>query len=190
MLPFFLDDFSFDVAHEDQMRERVLKTYHQLIDDTEKQNKRIQLNLASLRKKIADIKERHAEGKVEPEVYQEFKLKYEEEISKILKDYNEEGFEKSNIENLIKHAIKISRNIGQMLVSADYGNKQGLQSLMFPDGIRYNTDDEHYRTLKMNYTFLEIWHRIRVPEWNKAEKSNVKLDSSPLMAPRRIEPSI
>ena len=90
------------------------------------------LPLATLRKKIADIKERHAEGKVELEVYKEFKLKYEEEISKILKDYNEEGFEKSNLEKFISHALDFCQNLRQSWTSGDYDVKQRLQQLVFP----------------------------------------------------------
>ncbi len=183
-----LEQLSFKSDDEQLIRERVLETYSDLLQKNNNENRSIQLNITALRKKILDLKQRHAEGKVELDVYQEYKLKFEEELNEILKNFTEEGIEKSNLENFIKHATKLSQNLHQMWLSGDYDVKQKLQSLVFPEGIRYNKENGHYRTENMNLTFLEIWHQTRVLAKNKGENQTSRFEFSPLVPRRGIEP--
>ena len=92
----------------------------------------VQCNLSNLRKKVADLRERHTEGKVEFDLYQELKQKYEQEISDLMKAYTVEGFEKSNLEKFISHALDFCQNLRQSWTSGDYDVKQRLQQLVFP----------------------------------------------------------
>ena len=181
-----LNFFSFPPQFEKRIKEKLLKLYTELIVEEQNENRAVQTKLAALKKKLADLKERHALGTVELDVYQEYRALYESSISEILRNYSENGIEKSNLEKFIDYALKMSQNLGQMWVSGDYEDKLRLQRLVFPEGIRYNHKKGDYRTEKMNSAFAQIALQAMVSDKKKGEKSNMKFDFSPWVAPSKL----
>ena len=179
-----LNLFSFSPMFEKRIKDKLLKQYGELIAEEQSANRAIQTTLTAVRKKLSDLKERHALGTVELDVYQEYRGRYESSISETLKNYSEHGIEKSNLEKFIDYALKMSQNLGQMWVSGDYEDKLRLQELVFPDGIRYNHKKGDYRTEKMNSAFAQIALQAQVSGKKKGEKPNVKFDFSPWVARR------
>ncbi len=183
-----LVSIAFNESDREQIKQSIIETYGELVKDNENEMEAVHKNLNALQKKLSELRERHAEGKVEYDVYQEFKAKYEKEIAEIHAAYTKDGFEKSNLENFISYALDFCQNLHQSWVSGDYDGKQRLQRLVFPEGLHYNKQNDHYRTTKVNHAILEIWRQTRVSGNGNGEKASIKLDLSPLVAPDGIEP--
>ena len=62
----------------------------------------------------------------------------------------------ANLEKAIEKGLKYAENLHQMLVSADYYNKQKLQYLLFPEGISYDKENNTVLTTSVNILFSEI----------------------------------
>jgi len=62
----------------------------------------------------------------------------------------------SNLKKAIEKSLKISENISQIWVSADFYDKQKLQYLLFPEGMLYDKENNAVRTTKINSLFHQI----------------------------------
>jgi hypothetical protein len=74
----------------------------------------------------------------------------------------------------IEKGVKLAEKLSQLWVSADFGSKQKLQYLVFPEGLLYNKKKGAYRTGKVNSLFAEILPLVRVLAENK--NGNLKKD--------------
>ena len=61
--------------------------------------------------------------------------------------------------------------VTQLWIAADYNNKQRLQYMMFPDGIRYDKQKREVRTPRVNSVMQLISSLSRVTAENKKSHS-------------------
>lgn len=64
----------------------------------------------------------------------------------------------SNLEECVEKAINFSSKLPSKWPTADYTNKQQIQFLFFPEGIRYNRQIDKCRTTRVNSVFAYIAH--------------------------------
>ena len=68
----------------------------------------------------------------------------------------------SNFEKAVEKCLEIAQNISSAWLSAGFENKQRLQKLVYPEGIRYNKEEGVVRISKINSLFSEIAPLARV----------------------------
>ena len=59
-------------------------------------------------------------------------------------------------------AVSFATGIAKKWALADYGIKQRIQNLLFPEGLRYNRENDGYRTTWVNSVFLYLAYLQRV----------------------------
>jgi site-specific DNA recombinase len=57
---------------------------------------------------------------------------------------------------LINYAVSIASKLAPVWISGDFGQKTRLQNLLFPEGLTYDSEIEHYRTIRVNSVFCVI----------------------------------
>jgi site-specific DNA recombinase len=96
----------------------------------------------------------------------------------------------SNPEEVINQAISFSSKLAMVWRSLDTSAKEKLQTLVFPDGIIYDRQNEAFRTPKVNYIFSRIAHLSSNPPQNEKGTDHL-FDNQSLFAERKgFEPLI
>ena len=140
--------------------------------------------------KIESIEERFINQELTKELYDKYRLKYLDE-KKQLEEENVKGdFKSSNLEKAVKNGLEMLLDPLQLWVSCDYDDKQRLQYLFFPEGMRYDKENKRVRTPRVNSVVSLISSVARVSEENeKGYLVRSSLDSR-FVARRGIEPLI
>ena len=87
---------------------------------------------------------------------------------KQLEEENIKGdFKSSNLEKAVKNGLEILLDPLQLWVSCDYDDKQRLQYLLFPEGMRYDKENKRVRTPRVNNVVSLISSVARVLEENE-----------------------
>ena len=143
--------------------------------------------LKEVDKKITVIKERHALGKIEDELYHEFGTKYKKEQHDIQEELDNLTISSSNLEKCIDRTLDISSNLSEMWVSGDFTTKLNLQEMVFPDGILYNRKNDLVRTCRTNTLFAPIPLLSKALAENKSGQP-IKIDKlSSLVTPGGLD---
>lgn len=79
-----------------------------------------------------------------------------------------------NPEKAVEKCLSIAQNLSRALIRAGFENKRRVQSLICPQGVVYNKENEVVRTEKVNSLFALIPYSKRVIEENK--KGNLEKD--------------
>jgi site-specific DNA recombinase len=93
----------------------------------------------------------------------------------------------SNLNLCVQKAIDLSSKLNTIWSSSDYVEKQKLQFLLFPDGIKYNKKNDERRTEKVNSVFSAIKDIATVTEKIKGKKNPEFLRDSLLVPRTRVE---
>ena len=116
--------------------------------------------------------------------------KLKEEINLLLSDLGKTDIKSSNLEKAVEKCLSIAQNISHTWATAGFENKRRLQSLVFPEGIMYNKENNEVRTEKVNSLFSLIQPLQSIVAENK--KGNLKKDylNSVNVPTKGIEPSL
>jgi hypothetical protein len=140
--------------------------------DSLKENALVKKRITELKNQIDILEEKYILDKVEAAVYEKFHSKYSKELGTLETELSKNHFESSNLENIIDKGLEIARNLSTAWASSDFDNKQKLQYLVFPEGIRYCKGNDTVQTPKINSLFCLIPLQVRLLAENK--KGNFK----------------
>ncbi len=94
----------------------------------------------------------------------------------------------SNLQNELDKVVDITTNSLEMRELGSYEVKQRIQKLVFPEGIYYNRENDHYRTVRVNSIFA-LSHSVSMAcEGNKKGIKYLDVILSPSVASTGIEP--
>ena len=92
------------------------------------------------------MKKYNSLGQLSLDIYEEFStemIQRKESISKQLEKLNKKL---SNPKELIKFTFDLSSNLTKIWDLGDYYQKQIFENTIFPDGLVYDSKNDHYRT--------------------------------------------
>ena len=94
----------------------------------------------------------------------------------------------SNLEKVIEKSLDYALNLSKLWASGNLMVKQGLQNMIFPEGILYNFQNHNYRTFRVNKIF-DLINCISVGFNQKKNGTNSNnLNLSRLVAGTGLEP--
>ena len=129
-------------------------------------------------------------GKIDKETYDLTFEHLNEQIHKISKELNNGKVKISNLESLLKNALKKLENLNKIWVSGELEVKRAFQKTLFPDGIFYDAKNNQYLTRNINQ-FVELVTCLSSScEGIKKEDSQKMLEKSSLVLGNGIEPSL
>ena len=150
--------------------------------------KSLKQKLTETKKKLDTIEERFVIGEIDRSQYENFRPKYEKECFEIEQELGKTGGYKSNLEKVINFATKICLNPLVLWEKSDLEGKRIFQNLLFPEGIIYDRELDHYRTTRVNSVFSPIPQMARSLIKQKSGDS-IKFDKIPAwVVPPGIEP--
>mgnify|MGYP007010093855 CR=1 FL=1 len=88
----------------------------------------------------------------------------------------------------MKQAISLSPKLAMVWRSSETGAKEKLQTLVFPNGIIYDRQNEAFRTHKVNYIFSRIAHLLGNTATNEKGTDHLFDNQSPLAEKKGFEP--
>jgi len=185
-----LGKYKIEAAHVTAIEAQVKEIVSQKFTDKLQEDVSRKRKITDLADKIESLEERFINQELTKELYDKYRLKYLDE-KKQLEEENVKGdFKSSNLEKAVKNGLEILLDPLQLWVSCDYDDKQRLQYLLFPEGMRYDKENKRVRTPRVNSVVSLISSVARVSEENeKGYLVRSSLDSR-FVARRGIEPLI
>lgn len=131
-----------------------------LIYELNKDNAQLKIllkgQLTEVNKKLSTLQEKyHVLETIPKDVFEDFYQKYAEEKQRIEKGLEtcSGSFSSSNLSVYLEKAITLSRKLNTVWTSGNVQVKEGLQNLLFPEGIYYDRYFRAFRTPKTNFIF-------------------------------------
>lgn len=125
--------------------------------ENEKDLKDYKKQLIEVEKKLETIEEKYyLNNEMSKDIFEKFQSKLQQQRNKINQLIAKSGNGISNPEKAIEKALQLSTELATVWASSDYGRKEKLQKLIFPEGIFYNRENGSFRTTKMNAVFCLI----------------------------------
>jgi site-specific DNA recombinase len=126
-------------------------------------------------------------GKITQEIYDITVEDIQKNIDKIQKELNAIPPATSNLESLIKFALKSLRNLRQIWVSASYDGKRKIQKALFPHGLIVDIKNRLYLTSPINKFVSKISSLSATYAVNKEGNLQHFVENSLSVARRRLE---
>ena len=181
--------FTFDKKLVPIFKKMFLTLLSQKTEVNEEGKKKLQVNLASLRKKLDGIEERFVLGEIDQTLYTKFRDKFRANIHQIELELDNSQNQLSNLEKAVDKCINLSLELPSLWRKSNFGRKQRIQNLLFPEGIQYNRKKDDYRTSKINLLFSAIPYLTGLVEGYKKGDSNFSAKIPTWVVPLGIEPS-
>ena len=172
-----LEEYTVDINEDYRklIKAQTIVTYNQLNKDKEDLKATLEKELSEVEKKIERLEERYVLEEIDSSMFQKFKAKFNAERVEISKHLAKNGKQVSNLEGCIDYAITMASKLAAQWDSSDYGDKQSLQNLVFPEGMTYNRKKDKCRTPRVNSIFSYIVGLASISDKNK--NGNITLSS-------------
>ena len=106
-----------------------------------------------VKKKIESIEERFAVGEITQEIFKKYDEKYKSQLAQITLKLDTTSMTSSNLQKAIENSKEMSLNLSSTWEEMGFGEKVRLQSIVFPEGILYDKQNDVVRTTKVNSIF-------------------------------------
>ena len=145
--------------------------------------------LIEIDKQIDDIAEsRFIKKEMNQETYDKFIARFQDEKKAINKNLKELGNKISNPVRTIEVAIDLATDLATTWVSSPINRKEGLQKLLFPNGIIYDRRKRVFLTEKVNSVFEQMSTLSSVPTGNNKRQTGDETRLSPYVRVEGLEP--
>ena len=151
-----LQGFSFDKTLSPIFKKMFLHLLSQRTEVNEEGKKALQVELASLKKKLDNVEERFVTGEIDQTLYVKFRDKFRTSMHQIELELDNSQNQLSNLEKAVEKCLKMALELPSLWRNGNFGRKQRIQNLLFPEGIHYNRKNDDYRTTRINLLFSAI----------------------------------
>lgn len=176
-----------DAKWIDPMKDMLMHIYHEQHEEGLNRVLALENEQAKLDANLEKIELRFALGEIERDLYIKFKAQFNQQITDINEKIEESSFNLSNLENALDNALEHAVELPKIWALGDLEEKRKVQKMVFPRGIRYNRELDHYRTIGVNTIFHDISRIQRATEGHKKRTSSKKLNLSYSVAGTRLE---
>lgn len=139
-----------------QIKEEVKQLVYAKLTDKVIETTNLKRKLTELSFKLDSLEKRFIENEITKELFEKYQTIYRKEQEALKLEIGQAEFDSSNLEKAIDKGIEVMRKPAQLWRSSDYDDKQRLQYLIFPEGIRYNKEKREVRTPRINTLFSLI----------------------------------
>jgi site-specific DNA recombinase len=152
----YLSDYMIDEKYAEPLKVQLSMTFKSMNAGNESVKAQISKQLQEVKGNIDTVEERFALGKIGDDIYQKVKGKYQDEYRAINNELRKVDLQLSNLDKFVNYSIKLSCNLSIMWGFGDFNLKQGVQNLLFPQGVSYEYQNSTYRTCRSNSVFTSI----------------------------------
>ncbi|MBI2270284.1 MAG: recombinase family protein [Bacteroidetes bacterium] len=144
--------------------------------------------LKACQEKINTVEEKFVLGEIDRALYEKFITKYGKEKADLEKKLAESSFELSNLDEYVNYTLRLASKLQPAWDSAEYDTKLKIQNLVFPEGVRFNKENNDYRTARVNSFFAAIPALSAIFTQKRSGLNKFYPEKSALVAPPGIEP--
>ena len=127
----------------------------------------LKIKLNEVEEDFYNLRKRHAIGKIDVEVYEEFSAEMKIKKDAIAAQLEKLNQKLSNPTELIHFTCKLASNLSPIWDLGNYYQKQLFQNVLFPQGLVYDSKIDDYRTPVVNDVIGCIAHLSRGLRENK-----------------------
>ena len=147
----------FCVETEGDLREllvtQMAATYNRLNADKAAEQEELTKQRSSIVQRMERLEERYVLEEIDRQLFAKYKEKFTAELQETDKLLAKCGSKVSNLQNILQKAVEMASKLASLWASGDYGTRQRLQFLVFPDGISYDRKKDQCRTQRVNSIF-------------------------------------
>jgi site-specific DNA recombinase len=185
-----LHEYTIEKKWIEPLKLQLQYTWDNLTESNSDLKKSLSLKMNEIEAKMEKLEERHAFGEIGQDIYHKFTSKLLEERKALSVELEDLSSQLSNPKSLIDFTCHLASDLAPVWDSSDYHQKQRVQYLLFPDGIRYDVKIEHYRTPKINSVFEAMAYFSKSCGENKSGSSDFFLGNSRSVPGTGVEPLI
>jgi DNA invertase Pin-like site-specific DNA recombinase len=153
--------------------------YYKINEERFEEEKRLDEHLKDVSKKIDTIEEKfYVLNEMSKETFDKFYPKYRKEREEILEQMQNSGQIISNLSESISKILAFSAKLNTVWTSKELKVVEGLQKLIFPEGIYYIKKTRSFRTPKVNSVFQYIASTKQDSDENEKGTNHFLNDSS------------
>ena len=158
------------------IKKQIMNSYHDAHkeEDSDKEVKKRQI--LEIEKKLERLEERLAVEEITLDICTKFSEKYRKEKEDIEKTLIKSRKRVSNLEKGVREVLELASKLPTVWRLLPYKDKQALQNLIFPEGIRYDKKNEQCRTTKINSVFRYISQLVKDLGGIKTGESKIIFD--------------
>lgn len=183
-----LDGFKIDKEEVEIIKVQLEEQFSNFFEENIEEKKTLENNRRELKRKIEAIEERFVIGEIDKSLYEKFRSKYDKELIDLETEISKTSISISNLQKVINYALDICSKPQLIWEKLDLHGKRILQNMIFPDGIRYDRQNDQYRTFRLNSFFALIPELAGLLMGNKKGDSII-FDKIPLVVvPPGLEP--
>ena len=150
-----LSEISLALEFQKLVTSQLQKVFESKNNGAGERKKLLKNRLEELKQQKKAVQLKLGYGKISEEIYHITIADIEPNIESIEQELSDLPTITSNLESLIKFAVKSLQSISQLWVSADYDGKRKLQKIIFPEGLLVDMKNRVYLTTKTN-AFIEL----------------------------------
>lgn len=170
------------------------KAFMQRYNHSEKENFELASSLGirekEIKQKIDTVEENYfASGNMTSEQYQRIRSKLGGELLNIESQLAEIAKTISNLAEMVNFVITLSSKLATTWSSMGLSQRERFQKLIFPEGIRYDTQIDAFRTPVLNPAFAWIAEQESLLKENEKGDNHLFDDLSPLAEQAGLEPA-
>jgi site-specific DNA recombinase len=184
-----LEMFTLDADLADAFKKQLCLTFENWNAGKAEVKIELEKQLKQIQSKIDTLEKRYAFGEISPEIFAKFSGDLYAERKRLNEDLEKLDLELSNPKELINFSMNVASKLAPAWTSGDFGQKQRIQNLLFPEGLTYDSQIEHYRTTRVNSVFSVIPRLSKVSGAQKKNTPGIFPEVSSLVAGDGFEPS-
>ena len=162
-----LEMFEISDDHKIPMIDMMEGMLDKIFADKKEECKLLKTQLSEIIKKQEKLEERFAFGEIDGVIFQKFGEKVNQEKQQIEKQLAETEIKSSNRKSAISSVLDLAVNFPKMWRLATLTQKHTLQNLLFPKGMRYDRENNRFRTFRINGLFQLIINKTKGLSENK-----------------------
>ncbi len=170
------------------IKDVLMNAYHEQHEESLNGVLTLENELTKIDVNLEKIELRFALGEIERDLYIKFKAQFNQQMTDLTEKIEESSFNLSNLENAIDNALGHAVELPKMWTYGDLEEKRKVQRMVFPRGIRYNRELDHYRTFEVNPIFYDIARIQRDTGGHKKRTNSKNMNLSSSVAGTGLEP--
>ncbi len=151
-----IKEFTIDEDLVEPIKVKIKELFQSKFENKIEENSLIKRKIKEQENKVNLIEERFVLGEIDKDLFSKFskKLKYEKE--ELEQQLSNSKINSSNLEKCIDFALKLCKNPFKIWSSGNLEQRKKLQTLMFPEGMKYDKKNDLVQTTRINEIFLKM----------------------------------
>ena len=185
----YLDLLTVKQQYHSELKEIIVNKIKQLHSEQGEATKGYLNQVKEIQNRLNKIEERFVFEEISKELYDKYAGKLKLELNDIDQKLQLLHNKVSNPEGFAERLLTYSQNLREVWVNSDFKDKQKLQNMLFPQGIRYDKKTDECRTTDVQPVFGWVAHKQGETGAKEKGNSPLFLENSLLVAREGIEPS-